>query len=63
MRDECIVRLLEVVNTKTAGDGESYARSVAELFASIEDALGDLSVSEAGVDRILSYLQYCEASD
>ncbi|KAF8348155.1 armadillo-type protein [Amanita rubescens] len=58
MRNECIVRLLEVVNTKTAGDGESYARGVAELFASIENALSDLSVSEAGVDRILSYLQY-----
>lgn len=63
MRDECIIRLLEVANTRVAGDGESYASSVTELFASVEGILDDVTVSEAGVERILSYLQYCEAFD
>lgn len=63
MCDQCIIRLLEVVNTMVAGDGESYASSVTELFASIEGILNNVTVSEAGVERILSYLQYCEAFD
>ena len=63
MRDECIIRLLEVMNTRVASDGEAYARSVTELFASVEGILNDVTVSEAGVERILSYLQYCDAFD
>ncbi|KAK2467833.1 hypothetical protein APHAL10511_000128 [Amanita phalloides] len=57
MRDECTVRLLEVVSIKATSDGETYARCVIDLLASSEGAFY-ASVSEIAVEKILSYLQY-----
>ncbi|KAM6502418.1 Armadillo-type fold [Amanita muscaria] len=55
-RDEYITRLLEVVNTKTADNGELYAQMVMELLSSSDGALDMTPISEAAIEKILSHL-------
>ncbi|KIL68894.1 hypothetical protein M378DRAFT_120105 [Amanita muscaria Koide BX008] len=57
-RDEYITRLLEVVTTKTADNGELYAQMVMKLLSSSDGALDTTPISEVAIEKILSHLQY-----
>ena len=62
-RDECVIRLLEMVKTKAINDGEVYARYLVDLFTTFEGTVGVSPVSEVAVEKVLSYLQDCKAFD
>ncbi|KAF8629184.1 hypothetical protein AX17_005769 [Amanita inopinata Kibby_2008] len=61
-RDEGIIRLLEVLDEKSADDGEIYAQYIKDLFADLGGTFPVTFVSEVGVEKVLSHIQYSTQS-
>ncbi|KAI0040369.1 ARM repeat-containing protein [Auriscalpium vulgare] len=55
--DDDVLPLLEAAEVLATDDGEQYARSVKDVFAALSDEPGARHISEAAIERVLTYIR------